>query len=87
MKKYFEKYIEAKSLQNSGKSLEHKLVWQSSGLKISPRHFNHFYFEIGIFGETPALTVNDARDLGKWLLQATEGIDDPHKIVAEINKP
>ena len=85
---YLEKYIRSRVEENETRTLKESLVWRDKihGITIQPDHFNYFYFKVFVDGGESTLAIKKARELGKWLLEVTDGVESEHLIMEEIVK-
>jgi len=85
---YVDKYIEKVNAIRKEKQEMKEMSWENGQVTVSPTHRNNFQFQVrsGNAGSPGFLSVEDARKLGKWLLEVTEGIEHTYNIVEEINR-
>lgn len=90
--RYIEQYMKMTIHEDESKSKHREamkaLSWKSnlftSKIHIMPEHSKYFNFRVN--ADNAILTVNEAKRLGKWLLEVTEGLGSPFKISKEILK-
>ena len=85
---YVDNYIEKVIKIRKEKKALKDLSWSSSQVTISPAHGIEFRFQVRSdnAGSPGFLSVKEAKSLGKWLLEVTEGIEHTYNIVGEINR-
>jgi hypothetical protein len=91
MNSFVKKYIDAQADINKAEGQLRKMGWSSRGvcdMKVNPKHFNYFFFEVTIKNVTSTLTIKDAKSLAIYLLKNTENVPDDslRDIVEEIIK-
>lgn len=88
---FLQKYIDSQATISRERKRLMGMAWSTTGIcdiKITPQHFNYFYFEVSIKGVATTLTIRDAKALAIYLLKNTEGLpdEDTHGIMKEIIK-
>ena len=86
--KYLEKYMRLNNEKHEVEKALNKLCWEDKdwGIKIIPNHFSCFTLKVITEKDGGTLHVQKARDLAKWLLDVTDGLEDTFDITREIIK-
>ena len=90
IEQYMKMVIDKRRSETKYRRAMKSLSWKSNfpgyenKIHINPEHFNYFNFRVT--AKDAILTVDDARKLGKWLLEITEGLGNPFEIDKEIQK-
>ncbi len=86
--KYLEQYMRLVNEQSESQDALKGLCWEDKtwGIKVEPEYFNYFSFKITTNLGGSTLQIEKARELAKWLLDVTEGLDNTHGIITEIIK-
>jgi hypothetical protein len=83
---FLERYIKAQVEEDRVNEKKHSLNWATSdcSIRVTPEHFTIFYFKIKVKGKTEVLEIEEARGLAKYLLEATEGLENTTNMIEEI---
>ena len=86
--RFLEQYMRLHNEKGEARNALRNMCWEDKtwGIKVEPEHFNYFSLKITTREGGGTLQIEKARELAKWLLEVTDGLESTHEIIEEMVK-